>query len=351
LSELTALHQLNSEAAFGAAFFISYANCFLKFWDHEAALSQILCIERPSTDRLTKGSNRYTRTGSKGVPVQAVKFYFYPKRPSTVEKLLSNFLYSRVVNSFSRPLQAGIFAWSVNVMKKIGILLFLAALIIGVAISGAFSFGPGPRDIFDLASLFKGEVGSGHIETSKRDVADFNKLKVGGVFDVEVSRGDKYSVEVIADDNLLPFIRTEVDGDTLSIYSDAKISKSSQLRVVITAPDIRKVKATGASKVLLKDVSNEELALNASGASKITASGSTALLTIDVSGASKVLGSDLASKQATVETSGASSADIKVSDSLNAHASGASHIRYVGSPGTLDVDRSGAGTVSQQTSN
>ena len=236
-------------------------------------------------------------------------------------------------------------------MKKIGILLFLAALIIGVAISGAFSFGPGPRDIFDLASLFKGEVGSGHIETSKRDVADFNKLKVGGVFDVEVSRGDKYSVEVIADDNLLPFIRTEVDGDTLSIYSDAKISKSSQLRVVITAPDIRKVKATGASKVLLKDVSNEELALNASGASKITASGSTALLTIDVSGASKVLGSDLASKQATVETSGASSADIKVSDSLNAHASGASHIRYVGSPGTLDVDRSGAATVSQQTSN
>lgn len=236
-------------------------------------------------------------------------------------------------------------------MKKIGILLFLAALIIGVAISGAFSFGPGPRDIFDLASLFKGAVGSGHIETSKRDVADFSKLKVGGVFDVDVSRGDKYSVEVIADDNLLPLIRTEVGGDTLSIYSDGKISKSSQLRVVLTAPDIRKVKASGASKVLLKDVSNDELALNASGASKITVSGSTASLTIDVSGASKVLGSDLDSKQATVETSGASSADIKVSDALNAHASGASHIRYIGSPRTLDVDRSGAATVSQQTSN
>ena len=68
LSELPALYQLNSEAAFGAAFFISYANCFLKFWGHEGALSQILCIERPSTDRLTKGSNRYTRTGLKGFP-------------------------------------------------------------------------------------------------------------------------------------------------------------------------------------------------------------------------------------------------------------------------------------------
>jgi len=234
-------------------------------------------------------------------------------------------------------------------MKKIGILIFLAALIIGVAISGAFSFGPSPKDIFDLGSLFKGEVGSGQIETSKRDVADFDKIDVSGVFEVEVSRGDTYSVEVIADDNLMPLIMTELDGDTLSIYSDRRISKSSQLRVVITAPNIREVKATGVSKVLLKDVQNNALALDASGASKITASGSTASLTVDISGASKVLGSDLVSKEAIVETSGASSADIKVSEALNAQASGASHIRYIGSPGTLDIDRSGAATISQQT--
>ena len=236
-------------------------------------------------------------------------------------------------------------------MKKIGILLFLAALIIGVAISGAFSFGPSPKDIFDLGSLFKGEVGSGRIETSKRDVADFEKLDVSGVFEVEISRGDTYSVEVIADDNLMPFIRTELDGETLSIYTDSKISKSSQLRVVITAPNIREVKATGVSKIMLKDVKNDALALDASGASKITVSGSTSSLTVETSGASKVLSSGLISKEAVVEASGASSADINVSESLNAQASGASHIRYVGSPGTLDVDRSGAATISQQSSN
>jgi len=236
-------------------------------------------------------------------------------------------------------------------MKKIGILLFLAALIIGVAISGAFSFGPSPKDIFDLGSLFKGEVGSGRIETSKRDVADFEKLDVSGVFEVEISRGDTYSVEVIADDNLMPFIRTELDGETLSIYTDSKISKNSQLRVVITAPNIREVKATGVSKIMLKDVKNDALALDASGASKITVSGSTSSLTVETSGASKVLSSGLISKEAVVEASGASSADINVSESLNAQASGASHIRYVGSPGTLDVDRSGAATISQQSSN
>lgn len=132
-------------------------------------------------------------------------------------------------------------------MKKIGFLLFLVALVIGIAFSGAFSFGLGPKGDFSFA-LFKGVTGSGNIETAKRDVADFDRLEVSGVFDVEVTRGDAYSVEVTADDNILPLIRTEVDDRTLSIFADAKISKSSKLRVVITAPNIEYAETSGVFK-------------------------------------------------------------------------------------------------------
>lgn len=65
-------------------------------------------------------------------------------------------------------------------MKKIGFLLFLTALVIGISISGAFSFGPGPKDLFNFGSFFQGEVGSGNVVTVKRDVADFNKIDVSG---------------------------------------------------------------------------------------------------------------------------------------------------------------------------
>ncbi|KXK01564.1 MAG: hypothetical protein UZ17_ACD001001790 [Acidobacteria bacterium OLB17] len=194
-------------------------------------------------------------------------------------------------------------------------------------------------------------TGSGNIETAKRDVADFDRLEVSGVFDVEVTRGDAYSVEVTADDNILPLIRTEVDDRTLSIFADAKISKSSKLRVVITAPNIEYAETSGVSKLVLNDVSNESLSLRASGASSITASGTTGSLSVDISGASKAESSKLSAKRATVETSGASNACINATDALDAHASGASHIKYIGSPGSLEMDRSGAATISQQSAN
>ncbi|MBX3281519.1 MAG: DUF2807 domain-containing protein [Acidobacteria bacterium] len=236
-------------------------------------------------------------------------------------------------------------------MKKIGILLFLAALVIGVAITGAFSFGPGPKDLFSIGSLFRGEVGSGHLKTEKRDVADFDRIEVSGVVEVEVTRGDTFSVEVSADDNLLPLLRTEVDGDTLSIYTKGRISKSTELKVVVTAPNISEAETSGVSKLSLMDVKNEHLSLQASGASRVTVSGTTASLTIDISGASKALTSELLAKEASIETSGASNADVNVSEMLKAQASGASHIRYLGSPLTVKVDRSGAASVSRQTAN
>jgi hypothetical protein len=231
-------------------------------------------------------------------------------------------------------------------MKKIGILLFLAALTIGVAISGAFSFGPGPSELFDVASLFKGEKGSGHVVSEKRDLSGFEQLEVSGVFSVEATRGDAFSVEVIADDNLMPFIRTEVSDGTLSIYSDHKIVGSTELRVLITAPNITAAEASGASRVTLKDVKNSRLELQGSGAAKIIVSGSTDELNADLSGASKLLGADLHSNNGTIDTSGASNAEVNVAEALKAHASGASHIRYVGSPANVKVDKSGAASVS-----
>ncbi|HMU33974.1 MAG: DUF2807 domain-containing protein [Acidobacteria bacterium] len=235
-------------------------------------------------------------------------------------------------------------------MKKIGFLLFLTALVIGISISGAFSFGPATKDLFRFGSIFQGEVGSGNVVTAERDVAAFDKLEVSGVFVVEVTRGDVFSVKVTADDNLMPFIRTEVDGDTLSIYTDKRISKTSELKVVITAPIINEASSSGVAKVTLKDINNERLALDASGASRITVSGKTNGLDVEASGASKILAAELVSKQASIETSGASNAELNVAEVLKATASGASHVRYSGSP-TVDADRSGAATISQLAAN
>ena len=98
----------------------------------------------------------------------------------------------------------------------------------------AFSLG------FNLPSinLFSKIKGSGNIKTEKRDVPDFSNVKAGGAINVEVSAQKEFSVEVEADDNLLEYIKTEVKGETLKIYTEDRISTRNPIRMRISMPNI-----------------------------------------------------------------------------------------------------------------
>ena len=57
--------------------------------------------------------------------------------------------------------------------------------------------------------------------------------------------GKDFSVEVQADDNILPLIETNVNGSTLQIDLRDKASTHSDMIVRITAPNIERVETTG----------------------------------------------------------------------------------------------------------
>jgi hypothetical protein len=92
-------------------------------------------------------------------------------------------------------------------------------------------------------------------------------------------------------------------------------------------------------------VKSEDLSIDSSGASKIAVSGQAAKLNVEVSGATHVDAGSLQADEATVEASGASNVAVSVSKVLDAHASGASHVSYAGSPAELRKDVSGAASV------
>src|SRR5205085_3408273 len=96
-------------------------------------------------------------------------------------------------------------------MKKIGIIIFATALIIGLVVSDIFSFGHAAHGLFNFSVGFGGEKGSGKIVTEKRNVSGFKGVDVGGDFQVEITAGKEFAVEIETDDNLLPLIETEVN--------------------------------------------------------------------------------------------------------------------------------------------
>lgn len=229
-------------------------------------------------------------------------------------------------------------------MKKLGIVIFVVALLLGVVFSNLFSFGKASARFFNIS--FNAVSGSGVAATETRDISDFTGIDVGGVFQVEVSVGKDFAVVVEADDNLLPYVRTEVSGGVLKISTSERLKSSTPMRIKISAPDIESIDASGASKISIVDLKNSEFRIDTSGASKISIAGETASLTIDVSGAGNIDAANLKAENATVDASGASKVDVFVTGKLVSEATGASKISYAGNPVSVTKDTSGVSKIS-----
>src|SRR5688500_11474559 len=113
-------------------------------------------------------------------------------------------------------------------MKKIGLIVFILALAMGVTISSIFSFGRSAGKVFSF-SHWGGEKGSGSVRTERREVSGFKAVDVSGALEVEITTQKDFGVEVEADDNLLSLIRTEVDGETLVIKTEKSFKTGNPL--------------------------------------------------------------------------------------------------------------------------
>ena len=232
-------------------------------------------------------------------------------------------------------------------MKKIGFLVFILALIVGVAVAGNIAWGKATANLFNF-EFRSSAKGNGNVQTQTRDIKGFRGIDVSGVFEVEIVAQKDFSVQVEADENLIEYIKTEVDGGILEISTTKRIKSSSGMKVRISAPDIEKLEISGVAKVSLSDVKNSALTLDASGASKVNLSGETDKLIIDVSGASNIDAETLKTRATTVEASGASKVNVFATESIRSDASGASRITYTGGATDVVKKTSGASSVSQR---
>jgi len=229
-------------------------------------------------------------------------------------------------------------------MKKFGILIFIFAIAVGVVFANIFSFGrvSGKFLNFSFVAPIDGSAVAG---TEVRDLTGFQGVQVGGVFHVDVVAGKDFRVEVQADDNLLQYVRTDVENGMLKIATRERINSHTPLTVRVSAPSIENLDASGVCKISLEGVNNSALSVDTSGASKVRLAGETSSVDIDVSGASNIDAENLKAKIAMVEASGASKVSVFVSDRLVSKASGASTISYTGNPTKVEKSSSGASSV------
>ena len=187
--------------------------------------------------------------------------------------------------------------------------------------------------------------GSGTVRTEARPVSGFTGVTVGGSLDVDITIGGATKVEVIADDNLLPIIRTEVKGDQLVIDARDSYSTRSDVLVRITVPRLAALSVSGAADGVVRGVAGDALALAVSGSGSIKASGQTRRLSAQVSGSGDLHARDLRADTASASVSGSGDVDLTVRETLAASVSGSGSIDYWGKPGNVVRNISGSGTI------
>ena len=225
--------------------------------------------------------------------------------------------------------------------------------------------------LFGMSSLFAGcqmiggTSGDGNVLKETRQVGSFNSIEISGAFDIVIKQGSAEEVTVETDHNILPIVRTVVEGNTLKIETKKPVYHTTVLKVYVTVKDLKMIDVSGAVNIktdgLLTvpelsidasgasdakmDIAVQKLTLDCSGASKIRFTGTAVDVKMDLSGASDIFNYELLAESYDIEISGAGNAQINVSKKIHAEISGAGSVKYKGSPTEIDQSVSGAGSI------
>jgi hypothetical protein len=186
--------------------------------------------------------------------------------------------------------------------------------------------------------------GNGRIKTDERPASAFANIDVRGAFTIEWQSGTP-SLRIITDENLLPYIDSNVSGDTLHLRTREQIRPTHGIRVVISSPTRAGARISGAVKLAAKQLRGSKFALESRGASRVSLDGNIDELLADMTGASELAASALQTKTAEISTTGAGNAEVVVAETLKVVITGAGKVQYSGNPPTIEKHISGAGSV------
>lgn len=209
------------------------------------------------------------------------------------------------------------------------------------------------------------EEGNGTITEETRNVGAFFNLDIDGEYDIVLQEGSTPLVTVRTDENLHQYVETKLDGKTLKISSVENVAPSEGTRLIITYQSIEDILLGGAAKVQNRGVLNsDKLNLRVNGAGvidlsiqsrefnlKVPGAGSVILRgkadkqKLELGGAGNLAAFELESKECEIDLSGIGSAQVFVTDNLQAEISGVGNIRFKGDPRNISREVSGLGNI------
>lgn len=209
-------------------------------------------------------------------------------------------------------------------------------------------------------------AGSGTMASETRSIEDFDRISLSSAGELIITQGSQPGLTVEAEENLLPYIVTEVRGRHLVIKTKPGIGFTTKkpIRYHLTVTSLRAINVSGAGSISsdafngkdltitltgfgnvnLKNVQLDTFDINISGSGSVNIDGETRQLDVSISGAGGFNGPGFASEEARVKISGVGRAVVWAASRLETQISGMGGVSYYGSP-RLIQNTAGIGSV------
>jgi hypothetical protein len=213
--------------------------------------------------------------------------------------------------------------------------------------------------------------GNGQMKKETREVSDFTSLSSKGSMNVEITYGNSNSIQIEADENLLPYIETTVEDGRLIIQSKKKVNLKSKTKMTVyvsmtkinslqlsgsgnidgkgafTNSGKTDIGISGSGNIKLSFDSFDDLDLSLSGSGNMDLKGGAATnnITAAVSGSGNIECSDISSNDVSAKISGSGNIKVYANKSIDAKISGSGNVFYKGSASNINSKIAGSGKV------
>jgi Putative auto-transporter adhesin, head GIN domain len=209
--------------------------------------------------------------------------------------------------------------------------------------------------VLGLSSCNTYEVidGSGIIQTEYRRTSYFNRLELYFPAEVVIRQGIAKDIEIVAENNVIPFVISRVNGNTLILDDNNRLSSKNNVKIYIQVPDINAIYVSGSGRVMsgnkiysknislrlsgsgLIDVAldvKNDLEASLSGSGLIFLEGDTYNGIYDVSGNGKIESFDMHADNSDIVISGSGVCETTALSILDVTISGSGSVWFRGSP-------------------
>jgi hypothetical protein len=233
--------------------------------------------------------------------------------------------------------------------------------------------------------------GSGKVVTENRDVSDISSVDLAMTGTLHITMGDKETLTVEAEDNLMGYIQTDVSFGRLVIKTKqgTDLQPTQPINYELTVTKLSAINISSDGDIESKDLSSDSFSIAISSSGNLTvssldctslqiktsSSGNTEIgnlsadsnsITISSSGnidikngqvqqqnihissSGEYRANDLASSKASVTISSSGSATIRVSDQLSGRLSSSGNVYYIGNP-VVNINITSSGKAVQIT--